>query len=450
VHFAAFNGQLGVIKFLIEEWCDYNDDQNAPLLEIVSHSVKYYFHSGAPVDTRIDSTGSTPLHWSVKRGDGSVPRYLISKGADVEIQDSVGRTAIFHAASSGTIEALKVLVEEGHANVLHRDKYGNTAFAVAESADMWECTLYLYSVGGGGNGIVRSTGYASAIRFGRPRLTGVPLPCRSHGIASTSLPGDRLILFGGVGLPVGRYYSNHYVKIEDLDETHIPVIRGNDLYMIDLGNPKMSRCAPTAPAPRQPLYRRKWDELKRSNILELSENGLVAKYSTKDSFQPAIVLATRPFHPSGTVYFEITVLNKGVNGFISIGVVREGYPLDRHPGWHATSYGYHGDDGRTFFSSGTGSPWGPRFTEGDTVGLGINFESGEVFFTKNGQFLGVAFTRCPQKPFYPAVGMTSYGESIRANFGDSPFLFHFETRALIQFYFKQCSFFFNISNFVRM
>jgi ankyrin repeat protein len=138
VHFAAFNGQLGVIKFLIEEWCDYNDDQNAPLLEIVSHSVKYYFHSGAPVDTRIDSTGSTPLHWSVKRGDGSVPRYLISKGADVEIQDSVGRTAIFHAASSGTIEALKVLVEEGHANVLHRDKYGNTAFAVAESADMWE------------------------------------------------------------------------------------------------------------------------------------------------------------------------------------------------------------------------------------------------------------------------------------------------------------------------
>eukprot|EP01122_Echinamoeba_exundans_P014863 TRINITY_DN6832_c0_g1_i1.p1 TRINITY_DN6832_c0_g1~~TRINITY_DN6832_c0_g1_i1.p1 ORF type:complete len:1146 (-),score=120.68 TRINITY_DN6832_c0_g1_i1:215-3652(-) len=402
VHFAAFNGQLAVVKFLIEE-------------------------CGAPVDTKIEATGSTPLQWSVKRGDGSVTRYLISKGADVEIQDSVGRTAIFHAASSGTIEALKVLVEEGHANVLHRDKYGNTAFAIAESVDMWECTLYLYSVGGGSSGLVRSGGYASAIRFARPRLTGVPLPCRSYGVASTSLPGDRLILFGGLGLPLGQYYSNHYIKLEDLEEPRIPVVRGNDLYMIDLGAPKMSRCAPTAPPARAPHYSRKLDDTKRSHLLELESNRLVARYAQKDSFQPAIVLATRPFHPSGTEYFEITVLKKGVNGFISIGVVREGYPFDRHPGWYATSYGYHGDDGRAFFSSGTGCPWGPRFTEGDTVGLGINFASGEVFFTKNGQFLGVAFTRCPQKSFYPAVGMTSYGEEIRANFGDSPFQFNFET-----------------------
>lgn len=384
------------------------------------------------MDAAAPATGATPLCWGTKRGDGSVPRYLISKGANVEHADAIGRTPIFHAAGSGTLEALKVLVEEGRADVLHRDKYGNTAFSVADAADMWECTLYLYSVGGGNAGAVRSRGYASALQWSRPRMTGVPLPVRCGTLGSTSLSGQRLLLFGGSGLAIGSYYSNHYTKVDNLNEPHLPSTTRGDLFLIDFSKPRMSRFTLTDPAGRtqQEITTRKrhWNRSRMSHLLSLEEDGLTVRYAAQGSFRPGSLVANRPFEPRGTAYFEITVLDHGINGFISVGVVREGYSVDHHPGWYATSYAYHGDDGRTFWSTGTGCPWGPRFTTGDTVGLGINYETGEVFFTKNGSFLGVSFYRCPKKSFLPAVGMTSYGEKIKANFGDSPFLFNFEAR----------------------
>ena len=40
----------------------------------------------------------------------------------------------------------------------------------------------------------------------------------------------------------------------------------------------------------------------------------------------------------------------------------------RLPGWDKHSYGYHGDDGHSFCSSGQGQKYGPTFTTGDVVG----------------------------------------------------------------------------------
>lgn len=34
-------------------------------------------------------------------------------------------------------------------------------------------------------------------------------------------------------------------------------------------------------------------------------------------------------------------------------------------GWDKQSYGYHGDDGNSFCSSGNGQPYGPTFTTGN-------------------------------------------------------------------------------------
>ncbi|RIB21150.1 hypothetical protein C2G38_2177492 [Gigaspora rosea] len=45
---------------------------------------------------------------------------------------------------------------------------------------------------------------------------------------------------------------------------------------------------------------------------------------------------------------------------------------------------YHGDDG-DFFCSGSGKPYGPTFTVGDTIGCYLNFRNDDkmIFYIKN-------------------------------------------------------------------
>ena len=59
------------------------------------------------------------------------------------------------------------------------------------------------------------------------------------------------------------------------------------------------------------------------------------------------------------------------------------------PGWHATSWGYQGDDGMKFHGSTVqGMRYAEGYTANDTVGCGINMQTGKVFFTLNGKNLG--------------------------------------------------------------
>ncbi|KHJ48604.1 hypothetical protein D918_00906 [Trichuris suis] len=125
----------------------------------------------------------------------------------------------------------------------------------------------------------------------------------------------------------------------------------------------------------------------------------------------------------GLFYFEVTIISKGRDGYIGIGLSEEGSCLNRLPGWDKRSYGYHGDDGNSFASSGTGFPYGPTFTTGDVIGCGVNMENRTCFYTKNGINLGVTFTELPLNLF-PIVGLQTPGEVVEANFGQSPFVYN--------------------------
>jgi hypothetical protein len=60
------------------------------------------------------------------------------------------------------------------------------------------------------------------------------------------------------------------------------------------------------------------------------------------------------------------------------------------PGWHAGSWGYHGDDGKKFNAQGIGKEFGPRYGRGDIVGCGVDMRAKSAFFTKNGEYLGMS------------------------------------------------------------
>lgn len=65
--------------------------------------------------------------------------------------------------------------------------------------------------------------------------------------------------------------------------------------------------------------------------------------------------------------------------------------------------------------------YGPRFGPNDVVGCGLDYKTHEIFFTLNGQYLGVAFEGVYGK-LYPTVGIDAVNP-LTINFGDHPFAF---------------------------
>ena len=116
---------------------------------------------------------------------------------------------------------------------------------------------------------------------------------------------------------------------------------------------------------------------------------------------------------------------------VAIGLSTSGFRLSRYqPGWTEDSIGYHSDDGRLFFASGTdGTNFGPNYGNGDVVGCGVHIPTMSVFFTKNGNLIGTAYSIISSEPrtyrtLYPTIGLDSKEFTIQVSFGaDEAFAF---------------------------
>ncbi|XP_070513844.1 ran-binding protein 9 isoform X3 [Cardiocondyla obscurior] len=179
---------------------------------------------------------------------------------------------------------------------------------------------------------------------------------------------------------------------------------------------------------------RSWSTKDKYSYIGLSQNNLRVHYKEsrgralfpgygKTHKDAASVRTTHSIPAAcGLYYFEVKIVSKGRDGYMGIGLSASGVNVNRLPGWDKHSYGYHGDDGHSFCSSGTGQPYGPTFTTGDVIGCGVNLVDNTAFYTKNGHHLGIAFTDLPPNLF-PTVGLQTPGEVVDANFGQLPFVF---------------------------
>ncbi|CAB4397202.1 unnamed protein product [Rhizophagus irregularis] len=123
-------------------------------------------------------------------------------------------------------------------------------------------------------------------------------------------------------------------------------------------------------------------------------------------------------------YFEITIIenNDPYNADIAIGLTTKPYPEFRLPGLNLYSVGYHSVNGKKYNDNDIGIDYGPNWTEvGITIGCGYDSNNGNVFFTKNGQFLGNAFTNL-KHIWFPTIGAKGLC-TIEINFGDNEFLY---------------------------
>ncbi|XP_032801009.1 SPRY domain-containing protein 3 isoform X1 [Petromyzon marinus] len=121
-------------------------------------------------------------------------------------------------------------------------------------------------------------------------------------------------------------------------------------------------------------------------------------------------------------YFEVCIMDGGVRGNISVGLVPRRYRLDLPPGLLPGSVAFHAEHGELYRGQAVGQQFGPRCEAGDRIGCGIRtttvdgrgvaYGVAHIFFTRNGTELGSLSVPVPEGGLFPAVGLGSAGEEV--------------------------------------
>ena len=118
-------------------------------------------------------------------------------------------------------------------------------------------------------------------------------------------------------------------------------------------------------------------------------------------------------------YFEVTIEHGGIGGGcgVSVGLYRDGLPLEGVPGHNSVAYG--GDTGalyRTVDGDIAVEEFGAPFAVGDVVGCAIDTRRSVVYFTRNGSPIGRRVTNMSGR-FYPCLWLMNREARVRINFG---------------------------------
>ncbi|KAF6821781.1 ankyrin-1 [Colletotrichum musicola] len=180
-----------------------------------------------------------------------------------------------------------------------------------------------------------------------------------------------------------------------------------------------------------------WANTHMENIVVFSSNSEEVQYlGPTDTSQNVSVRADHSFPPRGVsgalYYFEIDISSDNDEdaaaenaAIIGIGVCGEYVNMrNGYPGWstHAPSMGYHSDDGRVYNNTKAeevGKETGRTFTQGDTVGCGIDWDNGSIYFTLNGEWIGDCETSIIYRKIFPLITMGRKACKLRVNFGST-------------------------------
>ena len=112
-----------------------------------------------------DDTGATPLHIAVGNGTEEVVQLLLIHGADTEIKDNHGNTAIQTALSRKASAAILSLLIEKSANIEARDLQGRTPLCNAIISDSPTISRYLIRHGADINANCDDSGTLETLLF---------------------------------------------------------------------------------------------------------------------------------------------------------------------------------------------------------------------------------------------------------------------------------------------
>jgi ankyrin repeat protein len=404
---------------------------------------RYLVKKGADVHKELENGGNSLSLAACSKNEEMV-KWLIDLGVSPNTQDKQGLTPLHKLSRFGDLNMTKLFVEYGNADVQLLDNSGCSVMEEADRNNMSEIATYLWTKGCESTSIKNPDGLGPTSWF---RLRHIKLPSTRYG-AGMACIGNKIVLFSGLGQPEPDFVNHD-------NENHMPgdtmTCALKDTYIADMSTVEHLSMVPSGVLPARPEI--SLSSVKCGRWIRLDEDGLGgwsipfskgprgdangalagadADYFSEDDHDrltASIVKATKPFKKEEKFgYFEVTVVNAGESRILTLGLVDEDYPVnEKQPGWDKDSYGYHGDDGGCFHNNGAGKAWAERFNPGDVIGCGVNFEgNGEIFWTKNGKFLGVSHIGPQASAYYAAIGVENDGAIFKVNFGKTPFQFSF-------------------------
>ncbi|XP_059172655.1 ankyrin repeat domain-containing protein 17-like [Physella acuta] len=154
-YIAALSDNMSNVKLLIDKGADIDVkvDHSTALVRLAdeckSEMCEYLITRGANVNT-CDRIGRTALGNAAENEDSFLVDQLIEKGADIFHHDHSGFTVLMFAASSGDFDVVKILLKAGaDKRIDDSDKYGETALfhAIQNDGDyVWKNTRVINSL----------------------------------------------------------------------------------------------------------------------------------------------------------------------------------------------------------------------------------------------------------------------------------------------------------------
>jgi len=395
---------------------------------------------------------------ALTRGNIALIRHLIDLGIDVNLASDRYHLSLFSAVRRGLLDVTKTLVEYGKADIYVRDSRGNTAIEVAEKSGQHECAAYLRSR-------MITDGYEAGMDdfmmnmfWFRPRILGTLMSPRS--CPAFTIIENKLYLAAGQGNPDGvpipdpDSYGKHTLQAlthilysADLPIRDIPMLSNypeksvSESITSAYKSPSSTVSPSALPSLRKlrsvrhqpkrndtPSSVQTWSDTYGSDLVQIDETGLEARYLPAGVESPGVAIASKPLPKTVPFpYFEVTIEDLGQYGYIGIGISQCCDDVDQHLGWTKNAYGLHADIGCVFHNSSVGAAFVPRFQQGDVIGCGLDMHRRELFYTVNGKWVGVSHqgVDISSSTWFPAVSLQSPRERIHANFGASPFWFDF-------------------------
>jgi hypothetical protein len=98
---------------------------------LMSQVEDFFDKFGAGLLDLPDSSGDNALAWAAWSGETEVVKFLLDKGAEVDVKGQHGKTALVWAAHNGRNDIVSLLLKKG-ADPDVADNYGDTALSVAQ------------------------------------------------------------------------------------------------------------------------------------------------------------------------------------------------------------------------------------------------------------------------------------------------------------------------------